>query len=95
MNIRFYVDPESGAPHIFNHGVNEIEVEDVLASPAEDRPGREGARIAIGQTQSGRYLRVIYVADREPPSVFVITAYDLQGRPLAAFRRRMRRRRRG
>jgi len=59
-------------------------------TPGEDRPGREGARVALGQTGSGRYLRVIYVTDREPDSVFVITAYDLIGKPLAAFRRRRR-----
>jgi CBS domain-containing protein len=32
-------------------------------------------------------LRVIYVPDSEPGGVFVITAYDLVGKPLAAFRR--------
>ena len=58
--------------------------------PGEDRPGREGARIALGRTASGRYLRVIYVPDLEQDSVFVITAYDLTGKPLAAFRRRRR-----
>ena len=62
----------------------------VLEKPTEDRAGREGARIALGQTASGRYLRVIYVPDPEPDSVFVVTAYDLTGKPLAAFRRRRR-----
>jgi hypothetical protein len=33
---------------------------------------------------------VIYVPDPEPDSVFVITAYDLTGKPLAEFRRRRR-----
>ena len=64
---------------------------EVLEEPGEDRVGREGSRIAIGQTASGRYLRVIYVPDPEPESVFVITAYELTGKPLAAFRRRRRR----
>ena len=45
--------------HIHNHGVEEHEVEDVLASPGEDRPAQENSRIAIGQTRGGRYLRVI------------------------------------
>jgi hypothetical protein len=70
--------------------VSEDEVMQVLEKPAEDRAGREGARIALGQTASGRYLRVIYVPDPEPDSVFVITAYDLIGKPLAAFVRRRR-----
>ena len=85
-------DPETGEPHIFSHGVEEGEVADVMASPDEDRPGLEGARIAIGQTRGGRFLRVIYVPDPDPGQVFVITAYELRGNPLAAFRRCMRRR---
>ena len=92
MHLRFYVDRETGYPHIFSHGVEESEVEDVLASPSEDRPGREGVRIAIGRALGGRYLRVIYVPDREPDQAFVITAYELRGKPLTAFRRRMKRR---
>jgi hypothetical protein len=32
----------------------------------------------------------IYVADPEPESVFVITAYELRGKPLFAYRRRLR-----
>ena len=77
-------------PHIYRHGVDEDEVEDVLRKPGEDRPGREGARVAIGRTSAGRYVRVIYVADQEPDSVFVITAYPLTGKPLMAYRRRRR-----
>jgi len=92
MNLRFYLDPETGELHIYNHGVTEDEVADVLRTPGEDRPGREGARVALGQTQAGRYLRVIYVPDPQPDSVFVITAYELRGRPLAVYRRRRRRR---
>ena len=65
-------------------------MKDVLRKPGEDRPGLEGSRIAIGQTQAGRYLRVVYVPDPEPDSVFVITAYQLTGKPLMAYRRRRR-----
>lgn len=93
MRVRFYIDPTTGEPHIHNHDVSEEEVEAVLEAPGEDRPGREGSRVAIGQTENGRYLRVIYVPDPEPKSVFVITAYELQGKPLLAYRRRQRKRR--
>ena len=93
MKLRFYIDPATDEPHIYHHGVEEDEVEDVLVRPGEDRPGREGSRVAIGQTQGGRYLRVIYVPDPEPDSVFVVTAYELRGKPLAAYRRRRRERR--
>jgi len=92
MKIRFYIDPETGMPHFHSHGVHEDEAEDVLSNPGEDRPGKEGSRIAIGQTLGGRYLRVIYVPDPDPESVFVITAYELRGKPLTAYRRRRRRR---
>ena len=89
MNIRFYIDPKSGLPHIYNHGVDEDEVEQALANRGEDRPGDKDSRIAIGQTDAGRYLRVIYVRDPKPDSVFVITAYELHGKPLKAYRRRI------
>jgi hypothetical protein len=79
MNIRFYLDPTTGQPHILEHGVDEKEVQDVLKTPGEDRPGR--------------YLRVIYVPDPEPESVFVVTAYELRGKSLLAYRRRKRTRR--
>lgn len=90
MNVRFYIAPETGLPHVHGHAVDEDEVEDVLREPGEDRPGNEGSRVAIGQTRAGRYLRVIYVPDPEPNSVFVITAYQLTGKPLMAYRRRRR-----
>ena len=92
MNIRFYVDPETELPHINNHDVEEDEVENVLLNSSEDRQGREGSRVAIGQTSAGRYLRVVYVPDPEPNSVFVITAYQLTGKPLSAFKRRQKKR---
>ena len=91
MEIRFYCDPATGEPHIYNHGVAEDEVAEVLHRPGEDRLGREGSRVAIGQTRTGRFLRVIYVPDPEPESIFVITAYELRGKPLTAYRRRQRR----
>lgn len=90
--LRFYIDPSTGEPHIYRHHVDEDEVEDVLTRPIEDRPGSEGSRVAVGQTEAGRYLRVIYVPDPEPESLFVITAYDLGEKALKALRRRQRHR---
>ncbi len=92
--IRYYTDVETGCPHMMKHGVTTEEVEQILSRPGEDRPGLEGSRVAIGQTAAGRYLRVVYVPDVGLDSVFVVTAYPLQGKPLASYRRRMRRRRR-
>jgi len=90
MELRFYIDPETGEPHIFRHDVSEAEVEAVLTRPLEDRPGKEGARVALGQTRGGRYLRVIYVPDPIPGSIFVITAYDLGPKARRALGRRLR-----
>ena len=90
MKIRFYIDPKTNDPHIHHHKVTEQEVEDVLLHPSEDRFGHEGTRVAIGQTRSGRYLRVVYV--QESKGIFVITAYDLSGKALIAHRRRIKKR---
>ncbi len=88
MDARYYIDPGTHEPHIYGHSVNEREVEDVLDRPIEDRPGREGSRVAIGQTRAGRFLRVIYVPDGQPGSILVITAYQLGPKALRALRRR-------
>lgn len=92
MNVRYYIEPETGQPHIYGHNVSEAEVEDVLSRPWEDRAGREGSRVALGQTRAGRFLRVIYAPDPSPDSVFVITAYELGPKAKRALRRRRRQR---
>jgi hypothetical protein len=56
----------------------------------EDRAGRDDSRIALGQTEAGRYLRVIYVPDPTQGSVFVITAYALGEKAKKALRRRQK-----
>lgn len=78
---------------IFGHGVTEAEVVEGTQSASEDRPGRAGARVAIGRAKSGRYLRIVYVLDEDGEGIFVVTAYELEGNALAAFKRRRRRRR--
>ena len=94
MNFRFYIDLCTDQPHIYNHDVEEYEVEDVMRNALEDRPGRNGTREALGQTRDGRYLRIIYVRDDYPAdSFFIITAIELRGNELRALRRRQRRRR--
>lgn len=91
MEIRYHLDPDTGLPHISGHGVTEAEVQYVFRHPGEDRPGRDDSRHALGQTAAGRYLRVIYVSDDVGDGVFVVTAYDLRGKPLQSYRRRKRR----
>jgi hypothetical protein len=91
VRLRYYLDPATDEPHIYGHNVSEEEVAEVLAKPLEDRAGRGGSRVAVGQTDAGRYLRVIYVPDPEPETAFVVTAYDLGPKALKALRRRRRR----
>jgi hypothetical protein len=92
MDVRYFLDPETDQPHIYDHGVTKTEVEQVLRGPGEDLSAASGARMKLGQTIAGRYLQVIYVLDHDSNGVFVITAYDLQGKAKKAFRRRQRRR---
>jgi hypothetical protein len=72
--------------------VTEAEVQRVLNRPDEDGPSSDGSRQALGQSEGGRYLRVVYVPDEDGEGVFVVTAYRLAGRELKAYRRRKRRR---
>jgi hypothetical protein len=76
-----------------NHGVTILECVEVLGRPGQDFASRSGSRLAYGQTRSGRYLKVVYRPDEQGDGLFVITAYQLRGRELAAYRRRIRRRR--
>ena len=93
MQVRYHIDPTTGLPHIYQHNVSEQEVEDILNRPLQDIRGRDDSRIAIGQTGEGRYLRVIYVPDPVPDSVFVITAYELGPKAKRAIRRRRKKKR--
>lgn len=94
MYLRFYIDPDTNQFHIYNHGVEEYEVEDVMHNALEDRAGRNGTREALGQTRGGRYLRIVYVRDDYPTdSFFIITAIEMRGNELRALRRRQRKRR--
>ena len=93
MDVRYYLNPATGLPHIYDHGIVEAEVEWILARPGEDGPSGGGTRQATGATSGGRYLRVIYVPDEIGDDVFVVTAYPLTGKTLRAYRRRKRRRR--
>ena len=91
MRVRFYDNPVTSRPHVEDHGVSRQECVEVLERPGQDFASGSGARMAYGQTRSGRYLKVVYRADDEGDGVFVITAYLLRGNDLKAYRRRMKR----
>jgi hypothetical protein len=94
MELRFWNDPETGLPHISAHGVTEEEVRQVLSRPGLDYPSERNARIRLGQTAAGRHLKVVYVPDEGAESAFVVTAYELRGKALKAYRRAKRRKKR-
>ena len=93
MDLRFNRDPESGLPHFFDHGVTEEEVLEVLLRRGEIRRGSEDSWVKIGQTSAGRYLKVVYVP-QETGELLVVTAFEIRGNMLKAFRRRQRRKHR-
>jgi hypothetical protein len=94
MILRIFQDPSTGLPHFFDHGVTEDEVREVMTGSGEEYPGDGDSRMKLGQTRAGRYLKVIFVPDEIPDSVFVITAYDIKGKAKKAFRKRQRRKKR-
>lgn len=91
MEVRFHIDPDTDEPHIYGHGIMESEVLQVLRGAGQDLAGARDSRIKIGQTATGRYLKVIYVRDADGLGIFVITAYDLGAKAKRAFRRKQRR----
>jgi hypothetical protein len=91
MELRFWNDPETGQPHIFGHGVTEEEVRQVLNRPGLNFPAGRNSRSIMGQTSAGRYLKVVFVPDPDGQSGFVVTAYQLRGKGLKAYRRARRR----
>jgi hypothetical protein len=94
MQLRFWDDPETGLPHIYDHGVTEEEVRQVLGRQGEEFAGSDDSRIRLGQTEAGRYLQIVYVPDALGDGAFVVTAYDLTPNAKRAFRRRQRRKKR-
>jgi hypothetical protein len=92
MRVRFYTDPDTGRPHIEGHNVTEAEARQVLRNADQDYDGREGTRNAAGQTDAGRYLRVIYRREDDGETLFVITAFDVPPKAKKVLRRKRRRR---
>jgi hypothetical protein len=91
MEIRFYRDPETNLPHLYEHGVNEEEIRQVFMRRGDDFRDDGKSWIRFGQSSAGRYLKVIYAPDEIGDGLFVVTAYDLKGKARRAFRRRHRR----
>ena len=63
----------------------------MLARPGLVLKGGENSRFALGQTEAGRDLKVVHAPRKDGPGIFIITAYELRGKELSAYRRRKRR----
>jgi len=50
----------------------------------------DGEVAAVLPNGATSFQALIYVPDPEPDSVFVVTAYELMGKPLTAYKRRRR-----
>ena len=86
MQYKFYTDPETNEPHIFNHGVTEDEAIESIENKAEIKRSRKDSFVAIGRTAAGRTLKVVYV--KKIDYLLIVTGYEMSGRELKAFRRR-------
>jgi len=75
--------------HIARHGVRPEEVEEGFFGEPVLRKGRGGTRIALGRTDAGRLLTVIYV-DRPGGAVYVVTARDMDHKERRLYRRERR-----
>jgi hypothetical protein len=63
MDVRYLLDPETGQPHIYDHGAIEAEVEQVLRGPGEDLSADRDSRMKLGQT-GGRALSASHLRAR-------------------------------
>ena len=61
--FRYYIDPETDEPHIYNHDVTEEAVEEDFLSGGETRREGGGVYARIGPTEDGRLLRIIFRKD--------------------------------
>jgi hypothetical protein len=68
MEVRYYLDRDTGQPHIYGHGVTEEEVREVLRGPGEDLPAARDSRMKLGQTAAGRYLQVSSTCPTRTPT---------------------------
>jgi len=97
--VRFYIDPQTGQPHIYEHGVCEDEIEEVMRNRPITQLGRRSPKgelssIAFGQTGAGRFLKVLYARTYDSLGIHIITSYDLRAKELLVHGRRLRRRNR-
>ena len=72
-------DPRGNVRHIAEHDLTPEEVESVLLDPTAevDESSSSGRPIVMGETDTGRYIVVIFEVECEDPLViYPVTAYE-------------------
>ncbi len=87
MPQRYFWWDDLNVDHIAEHGVEPFEAEEAVDNRPLTLRAAEGKYIAYGQTDSGRYLIVVYVLESEQ-RVRVITARDMTQAEKSRFRMR-------
>lgn len=67
---------EDNIEHIANHGVEPFEAEEAIDNERLIKRGGKGKYLAYGQTDSGRYLLVVF-APKSNARLRVVTARDM------------------
>ena len=49
MMIRFHLDPDTGLPHIYGHGITEEEVRQILVTPGRYLRGTGDSRMKLSK----------------------------------------------
>ena len=57
MAIRYYIDPATGLPHIYEHGISESEVEEILDNPTQDLRGQNYRGSQLAKQRLDAFLR--------------------------------------
>ncbi len=77
MKFKFYISPETGKFHIYDHGVTEDEIKEALMKvPHYIKRRKDGSFLAFAKLKSGRYLKIVF-RKSEKNLYSIITAYDL------------------
>lgn len=73
--------------HIWRHGVDTLEAQEVFINGPVYQKTNSGKYVAFGSTNEGRYLFVVFYLKRKG-IVRVVTARDMQDREKRRFRNR-------
>lgn len=84
--VKFEWDEEN-ENHIACHKVTTTEVEEVFINRARFRIGKEGKMYALGVTEAGRHLFIVF-ARKKGGKIRVITARDMNKNEKRWFRRK-------